>query len=130
MLIVADSSIFLATVLDEPEKTRIIELTRGCISYAPEILPYEIGNALSAMVKRGRLTDTEAIDAFDRYRRIPVYLVPIAVEQALTLASTFNIYAYDAYFLLCARTLKPSALDRGMRHIARQLNLVVLEVTP
>lgn len=88
-MIVADSSIFLATVFDEPEKTRIIELTRGCINYAPDILPYEIGNALSAMVKRGRLIDTEAINAFDRYRRIPVHLVPIAVEQALTLASTF-----------------------------------------
>jgi len=128
-LIVADSSILLATVLDEPEKPRIIELTRGCTSYAPEILPYEIGNALSAMLKRGRLTETEVTDAFEQYRRIPMHLVPINIRQALELTARFRIYAYDAYFLECARALNFPllTLDRGMKRIALELGLVVLE---
>jgi len=32
---------------------------------SPEILPYEVGNALSAMVKRNKLTKNEALLAFE-----------------------------------------------------------------
>ena len=52
MNIVADTNIFLAIALNESEKKRIIELTSETSAIAPEILPYEIGNALSAMIKR------------------------------------------------------------------------------
>jgi len=95
----------------------------------PMILPYEVGNALSAMVKRGRLTDAEATDAFKRSQQIPVQLVAVAIEQALAFAFKLNIYAYDAYFLECARALNYPllTLDKGMKKTARQMNLVVLE---
>lgn len=56
MNIVVDTNIFLASVLDEPEKQQIIELTMGSYIVAPTILPYEIGNALTALVKRHRLS--------------------------------------------------------------------------
>ena len=55
MKIVADTNIFLAVALNEPEKKEIIALTVGHELIAPEILPFEIGNALSALVKRKRL---------------------------------------------------------------------------
>ncbi len=48
----SDTNLFLAVALNEPEKTRIIQLTSNKNAVAPEILPYEIGNALSAMIKR------------------------------------------------------------------------------
>jgi predicted nucleic acid-binding protein len=56
MNIVADTNIFLAVVLNEPEKELIIQLTSNMVIIAPEILPYEIGNALTAMVKRKQIT--------------------------------------------------------------------------
>src|SRR5690625_4607714 len=40
MDIVADTNIFLAAVLNKPEKTRIINITSGVSVLAPEILPY------------------------------------------------------------------------------------------
>ncbi len=52
MDIISDTNIFLAVALDEPEKDNIIQLTSESDAIAPEILPYEIGNALTAMVKR------------------------------------------------------------------------------
>ena len=52
MDIITDTNIFLAIALNEPEKEQIIQLTSGVNIIAPEILPYEIGNALSAMIKR------------------------------------------------------------------------------
>ena len=59
MRIIADTNIFLAVVLEEPDKCRIIELTAGHELVAPEILPYEIGNAFTALVKRHVLSAEE-----------------------------------------------------------------------
>lgn len=129
MEIVTDTNIFLAVALDEPEKPDIIRLTSGTNAISPEILPFEIGNALTAMVKRKQLTHNEAISAFIAASSIPVRLIPVDIEQSLKLALKFNIYAYDAYFLQCARHLSCPlmTLDRRMREIARDINIEVLE---
>src|SRR5699024_7382705 len=79
MEMVADTNIFLAVVLDESEKSRIIQLTAGATVMAPEILPYEIGNALSAMVKRRRLCHAEALRAEHSAMQIPVRRVEIEI---------------------------------------------------
>ena len=40
------TNIFLSAALDEKSKSKIVSITQGCDIYAPEILPYEIGNAI------------------------------------------------------------------------------------
>ncbi len=71
----------------------------------PEILPYEIGNALIAMVKRKQLMRDEALSAFEAASSIPVRLVSVDIQKALKLALDYNIYPHDAYFLQCATYL-------------------------
>jgi hypothetical protein len=44
MEIIADANIFLAVILNEPEKGRIIELTKGTELVSPDVIPYEVGN--------------------------------------------------------------------------------------
>jgi predicted nucleic acid-binding protein len=129
MNIVADTNIFLAIALDEPEKGYLISLTTGAQPIAPEILPYEIGNALSAMVKRKQLTTAEAQTALDITNHIPVRLIRVDIAQALQLALQYNLYAYDAYFLHCAKTLSCPllTLDRRMRDVAVAIGLELLE---
>ncbi len=129
MDIIADTNIFLAVALDEPEKNNIIKLTSGSEIFSPEILPYEIGNALSAMVKRKRITKKEALSAQNRANSIPVRLVNIDTYQALKLAIKYNIYAYDAYFLQGAKTLSHPliTLDQRMKQVANELNIELLE---
>jgi len=129
MNIVSDTNIFLAVVLDEPEKDNIVQLTAKTNAIAPEILPYEIGNALTAMVKRKQLTRKEALSAFEATSAIPVRLSPVDIQQALKLALEYNIYAYDAYFLQCARHLACPliTLDARMKQIANDLNIEILE---
>jgi predicted nucleic acid-binding protein len=129
MNIVADTNIFLAIALDEPEKEHVISLTAGTQPIAPEILPYEIGNALSAMVKRKQLTAAEAEAALGITNHIPVRLMRVDIAQALQLALQYNLYAYDAYFLHCAKTLSCPilTLDRGMREVAVAIGLELLE---
>lgn len=104
MDIVADTNIFLAVALNEPQKGRIINLTSEVNVVAPNILPYEIGNAQSAMVKRRQVSGSVALEAQDYAQCIPVGLVEVDVRASLQLALKHEIYAYDAYFLHCAKT--------------------------
>jgi len=129
MNIISDTNIFLAVALDEPEKEQIIQVTSGANIISPEILPYEIGNALSAMVKRKQLTPEEALQAQRKTNLIPVRLVSTDIQKALTLAIQFNIYAYDAYFLLCAKSLTYPlfTFDKRMKQVANKLNIKLLE---
>jgi len=129
MNIVSDTNIFLAVVLEEPEKENIIQLTSQADAVAPEVLPFEFGNALTAMVKRKKLTADEAVSAYDAVSRIPVRLVSVDIQLALQLALEFNIYAYDAYFLQCAMQLSSPliTLDKRMKQVARDLNIEIME---
>ena len=129
MNIVSDTNIFLAVVLEEPEKESIIQLTSETSAVSPEILPYEFGNALTAMVKRKQLSHKEALAAYDAVSSIPVRLVSVDIQQALKLALEYNIYAYDAYFLQCAKQLSSPliTLDKRMKQVAREMKIELVE---
>ena len=129
MKLVADTNIFLAVALNEPEKQRIIELTLGSEIIAPEILPYEVGNALSAMLKRRQLSAEEIILAFEKTQQIPVSLVKSNIKNSLEIAINYSIYAYDAYFLqtALAHHCPLLTLDKKMKLVANALNMTVLE---
>ncbi len=129
MKIVSDTNILLAVIFNEPEKDNIIQLTSGNEAIAPEILLYEVGNALSAMIKRKQITQKEALNAQKAINDIPVRLMSIDISQALKLAIDFNIYAYDAYFLQCAinQSCPLLTLDKGMKKVAKELNIKILE---
>lgn len=129
MDIVTDTNILLAVVFNEPEKDSIIQLTAGNDAIAPEILPYEAGNALSAMIKRKQITQKEALQAQKSINSIPVRLMSVDITKALQLAIEFNVYAYDAYFLQCAinHSCPLLTLDKSMKKVAKQLNIKILE---
>lgn len=129
MKITADTNTFIAVALNEPEKELIISLTEGHDLIAPEVLPFEIGNALTAMVKRNSLLADEAILAWDTIQNIPVDLRHIHIPAALKIAMEHNTYAYDAYFLECALNQRSPilTLDRQMIEIARKIGIQIME---
>lgn len=129
MKVVADTSSFLAVALLEPERDQIILLTQGHELVAPEILPYEIGDALTAMLKRRVLSPHQVLPVWEASQQIPVELRRVDMPAALALASDQGIYAYDAYFLECALSLRVPllTLDGGMKYVARQLGIALLE---
>ncbi len=130
MNIVADTNTFLAVVLYEPERDSIIKLTIGHELLAPEVLPFEIGNTLSAMLKRKKITTDEMLSAWSATQKIPVDLRAVDIAKALEISSTFHIYAYDAYFLVCALFLHAPllTLDKRMSQIAKVLGIQTIEV--
>jgi predicted nucleic acid-binding protein len=129
MKIIADTNTFIAVALNEPEKKSVISLTAGHDLVAPEVLPFEIGKALTAMVKRKTLRADEAVLAWDAIQQIPVDLRRINISAALKIAIQYNLYAYDAYFLECALHQHSPllTLDRQMREIARTIGIQIME---
>ena len=129
MDIVADASAFIAVVLNESDREWVIDKTAGKGIVSPEVLPYEIGNALISLRKKGRLSEREILRAFDLSQRIAVRLVPVKIHEAIKIAIRFKIYAYDAYYLQCCIENKQSliSLDDHMCEIAENLGIKVVE---
>jgi predicted nucleic acid-binding protein len=129
MKIIADTSTFIAVALNEPEKGKIIQLTEGHDLIAPDVLPFEIGNALTAMMKKNTLKKEEVESAWEIVQQTQVDLRHTAVKSALRIAIKFNLYAYDAYFLECAENLRSPllTLDLGMQRVAREMGITILE---
>jgi predicted nucleic acid-binding protein len=129
MKIIADTNTFIAVAINAPEKDRIIRLTEGYDLIAPDVLPFEIGNALTAMMKKNALKKEEVASTWEVVQQIPVDLRHTDIKSALDIAIRFNIYAYDAYFLECADNLRSPllTLDLGMQRIAREIGITILE---
>jgi len=130
MKIVVDTSAIIAVIVDEPDRERLIELTKDATIVAPPSIDWEVGNAFSAMLKRSRITLEQAIEAIEVYQDISMEIVEIDLKEALRLAGKYNIYAYDAYFLQCAveYNLPLISLDQNMIDIAKQEGIQVLQV--
>jgi len=97
---------------------------------APLSVHWEIGNALSAMLKRRRITVEQAIRAIRIYRQIPLRFVDVEFEETLKIADTRGIYAYDAYLIRCAVKYKTPliSLDRNLTAAAKETGARVIEV--
>lgn len=130
MRIVADTNVFLAVALGEPERDALIASTHGAELVAPDVLPYEIGNALSSLVRRGLVSASQAEAAWDATQQIPVECRAIDIRRALKLAAHHRIFAYDAYFIECALHCRSPllTLDKKMRAIAETLKIDVMKV--
>jgi len=129
MDILIDTSALMPILINEPEKRKIINLTRNCTLLAPSILPYEIGNALTRLKKRNILSDQNILTAYKDFKKIPLRLLDISIENALKLACKYMIYAYDAYYLETASRLNLPllTLDLSMKKVALDIKLKILE---
>lgn len=130
MDIVIDTSALIAVLVDDPERAKIIEITRGNTLIGPGSIPWEIGNAFSAMFKRNRLTLNEAQEGLSIFRSVPLRYVEPDFANAMQLSKTINMYAYDAYVLDCAIRYKSPllTLDRKLISAAHSINVKALEV--
>ena len=130
MNIVIDTSALVAVIVGEPERDKVIELTTGHSLIGPGSIPWEVGNAFSAMFKKGRLTVNEALRGLDIFENIPIRFIKPDFANILTVAYRANMYAYDAYFLDCALRLNAPllTLDRKLMTVAKNLGIIIWEV--
>jgi len=130
MDVVIDTSALIAVIIAEPERNRIIEITKGNTLIGPGSIPWEIGNAFSAMFKQNRITLKEAQKGLAIFQSIPLRYVDADFYNVLKLSRNTRMYAYDAYFLDCAIRRKAPllTLDQDLKTAAKRLNIEPLEV--
>ena len=118
-------------VLNERHKADIVEATKGHELLAPFSLDAEVGNALSAMFKRNRLSLNQARQALIQFSEIPIRRTKLRLTEAAELAYKNNIYAYDAYVLDCARQYRSPllSLDNQLKAVGEKLELTILEIS-
>lgn len=125
-----DASVVMAVILNEPSKPRLLEATRGAELISAPSLPWEVGNALSALFKRRRIDLAQAELALESFRQVPVRLPSLEIESSVVLAERHDVYAYDAYVIECARRYQTPllSLDRRQCEVARSEGIATLEV--
>lgn len=130
MDITVDASALIAVISNEPSRARAIELTSGHSLVTPISVHWEIGNALSAMIKRDRLTLVQAHAFVETYRQIPIRLIDVGLKQTLGVVKQLRVYAHDAYLLVCAMRLGTPllTLDQPLKMAAVDLGIEALEV--
>ncbi|MFC1820604.1 type II toxin-antitoxin system VapC family toxin [Thermodesulfobacteriota bacterium] len=81
------------------------------------------------MMKKRTIEADELTSAWDMVQTIPIELQQIDIRSALEIASRFNIYAYDAYFIECAMSLRCPllTLDRQMKIVGKYIGVNILE---
>ncbi|MCY3749757.1 MAG: type II toxin-antitoxin system VapC family toxin [Chloroflexi bacterium] len=127
MNVTVDTSAVIAVIANQPERAAIVERTVGASLIAPASLPWEVGNAFSAMLRRRRITLAQAEAAVDRYQRMLFRFVDVDMQQALRLSERLGLYAYDAYVLACAQRMRCPLLTLDKR-LAESAPLADVEV--
>ena len=130
MDLTVDASVVMAVILNEPSKTKLLEATRGDELISAPSLPWEVGNALSALFKRRRIDMAQAELALESFRKIPIRLPQLEIESSVALAERHDVYAYDAYVVECARRYQTPllSLDRRQCEVARSEGIDTVEV--
>ena len=130
MAITVDASAILAVMLNEKSKTAILEHTRGQVLISPASIKWEIGNALSVLIKRKSISNEQAVVAARLFGKMSIRQPEIGLPEAVSLAAQYKIYAYDAYVLCCALRFRTTilSLDKALCKMATDLGVQVLEV--
>ena len=128
--LVIDTSALLAVLLNEPTRPALIRATKGCALVGAPSLPWEVGNALVAGVRRKRLSTVNLRQAWASFQEVPIRLAHIDAGRALNLALDAGLYAYDGYVLEAARAerLALLTLDLRLARAGQRLRLRIHEV--
>jgi predicted nucleic acid-binding protein len=130
MNIVIDTSVVISVITNEMHKGSLIKITQGSNLIAPSSLHWEVGNAFTAMFKRKKLTLNKAIKALNFYQQIPLRFIDISLKEAIEIGHELGIYAYDAYFIVCAKKLNIPllSLDSSLLRTAEKMEIKTMEI--
>jgi len=118
----------MAVILGEPNTAKVIKSTVNAVILSPEVIPFEIGNALINLFRRKKISEEKALEAYKVFTSIPIRSVKINIDKALMIACKYKIYAYDAFYLETAVRLNVPLLtfDELMLKIGKELNITML----
>jgi predicted nucleic acid-binding protein len=128
MEILMDACAIMAVIVKEPERDLIIQLTQNAEMVSPDMVSYEIANALTKMMKKKIIEKERMINAFKYFKEISIKTIEIDIERALEIAWNYKIYAYDACYLESAKRLNLPLLtfDGNMIKVGKELGINIL----
>ena len=128
MEILADACAIMAVIVKEPERDLVIQLTKNAVIVSPNMISYEIANALTKMMKKKVVEKEDFINAFKYFKKIPMKTIEIDIIRVLEIAWKYNIYAYDACYLESAERLNLPLLtfDNNMIKVGKELDINIL----
>lgn len=128
--ILIDTSAVLGVLLNENSKESIVSKTKDATLIAPSSIHWEIGNAVSSLIKRKKLSGRMALQVFEEYQKIPIQYLEVDLKETIALVEKHGIYAYDAYMVVCAKRyrLPLLSLDTGLVEVARKEKIRIMEV--
>jgi len=128
MGILLDASAIMAVIMDEPEREKVIKITKGAEIFSPYVVSFEVANALTKMMKRKIIDRENMINAFRYFKKIAIMPTEVDIEKALEIAWEYKIYAYDAYYLETAKRLGLPllAFDGEMNRIGKAMGIDIL----
>jgi predicted nucleic acid-binding protein len=129
MKVLLDASAIMAVILNEPNRNTVIALTENAEILSPEVISFEIGNALINLLKKSKITEEELLAAYRNYTAMPIESIKVDIEKALKIACKYKIYAYDAYYLEIANRLKLPLItfDNLMKKVGLDLKINITE---
>ena len=119
--VVVDASALVAVLFDEPEGPSVQARLPEAGLVATAMIGFEVANAAVQKVRRGSVTEEQAIAAMTLFSAMAIDLYPVPLDPLVPLAHTSGLTAYDAGYLWLARELKAelvtldSALEKAWR---------------
>ncbi len=85
---------------------------------APDLLPYELANAVWQAQRLGRINDAQAQAIIEAMEGLRIKIIPLGWGEMLPLARRFNRSAYDAAYLVLAQKLGEQLItgDKRLYH--------------
>ena len=102
---VVDASALAAIIFDEPAGQEAAALLLGAHLIAPTLLSYEISNICATKMRREPERESKIMQAFTYFESLEVRQLTVRFADCLLLARSRRLSAYDASYLLLARTL-------------------------
>lgn len=125
--VVVDASVILAWLLPDENSEFAEEVIGddGLRLLAPELIHYEVLNAIAVGVRRARLSEQQADEAVALVNLVPVQLERPAAVAILQLSGRFGLSGYDASYLASAARLDAelATFDLRLRTAALQMGV-------
>ncbi|MGD8794852.1 MAG: type II toxin-antitoxin system VapC family toxin [Anaerolineae bacterium] len=104
---IVDASVILSAFFPDEEQAQAQALIRDHVIgrvqlMAPNLLIYEVTNAIVQAQRQGRISEEQAEDILSAFEKLSITLRAVTWQQMLPLAVRFDRSAYDAAYLTLA----------------------------
>ena len=130
---IVDASVILRAFFPDESQEQAQAVVQDHISgrvslKAPDLLPYELSNAVWQAERRGRISREQADEIIESMRWLNIELEPLGWGEVLPLARRFERSAYDAAYLFLAQSREEALItgdERLFNAVQSELDWVI-----